>query len=78
MKPILIGENLRVEEIKVEKKEGKMIETILKNRTYLPKVRFVVELPALISFIDMTKKVVAVVDSLQNFKKTLASKLLII
>lgn len=55
-----------------------MIETILKNRTYLPKVRFVVELPALISFIDMTKKVVAVVDSLQNFKKTLASKLLII
>ena len=55
-----------------------MIETILKNDTYLPKVRFVVELPALISFIDMTKKVLAVVDSLQNFKKTLASKLLII
>lgn len=55
-----------------------MIETILKNRTYLPEVKFVVELPVLISFIDMTKKVVAAVDSLQNFKKTLASKLLII
>jgi hypothetical protein len=37
----------------------------------------VVELPALISFIDMTKKVVAVIDSLQCFKKNLSAKLLI-
>lgn len=51
---------------------------MIKSRTFLPKIRFVVELPMLIAFIDMTKKLVTVVDSLLNFKKSLSAKLLII
>lgn len=35
-------------------------------------------MPALISFIDMAKKMVAVIESLQSFKKNLSAKLLII
>lgn len=44
----------------------------------MPRARFGVELPVLISFVDMAKKVVGVVDSLQSFKRNLSAKLLII
>lgn len=50
----------------------------MKSRTFVPRARFVVELPVLISFIDMAKRVVSVIDSLQSFKKNLSAKLLII
>jgi hypothetical protein len=50
----------------------------LRSRTFLSKACFKVELPALISFIDMAKKMVAVIESLQSFKKNLSAKLLII
>ena len=50
----------------------------MKSRTFVPRARFVVELPVLISFIDMAKRVVSVIDSLQSFKKNLSSKLFII
>lgn len=79
MKPLLIGEFIRIEESKSElKKEVKQVEQIIKNRTFIPKIRFSVELPTLISFIDLTKKVVAVTDSLLIFKKQLSAKLLLI
>lgn len=48
---------------------------MVRTRVYLPKVKFSLELAELITFIDMIKKVIGTVDSLQAFKKNLSSKI---
>lgn len=48
---------------------------MIRTRVYLPKVKFSLELAELITFIDMIKKVIGTVDSLQAFKKNLSSKI---
>ena len=78
VKPILIVDRLRVEESRVEVRREGRSDILMKNRTFVPRARFGVELPVLISLIDMAKRVVAVVDSLQSFKRNLSAKLLII
>jgi hypothetical protein len=58
--------------------ESKPSPDVLRTRVYLPKVRFNLELPELVTFIDMIKIMVGTLDSLQNFKKNLSSKIVCI
>lgn len=55
--------------------ENKPSQSMVRTRVYLPKVKFSLELAELITFIDMIKKVIGTVDSLQAFKKNLSSKI---
>lgn len=58
--------------------ENRHSQNGIRTRVYLPKVKFSLELDELITFIDMMKKVIGTVDSLQAFKKNLSSKIVFI
>lgn len=62
-----MSERVQVEELR---EEGG-----LRTRLFFPRTRLCVELPELVSFIDMLKRAIATADTLVGFQRSLAAKL---
>ena len=55
--------------------ESRPTPTIALTRLFIPKARFCLELPELINFVDIVKRIIGTVQTLLSFRRCLASKI---